>query len=252
MPYLIYLYSSPIKRTPRYVGKAHSEGTMLRHANGQSHNKAVKNMVAAAKRRGIDLQPEVICSEIKDNLSANAIERFWIAVIGRADQRKGTLFNGTDGGDGVTGRRGFKQAPRSAETREKISRANKGKSRQFAIVTCPHCGKEGKENVMHIWHFDRCKHNPDKEKVKEAQAKQNQRNANVSKKRKGLKQEIGTCPHCGKQGGIGTMKNWHFDNCKHNPDKEKAKEAQAKQNQRNANVSNGVKHWHNNREATNG
>ena len=25
-----------------------------------------------------------------------------------------------------------------------------------------------------------------------------------------------TCPHCGKQGGGGSMKRWHFDNCKHN------------------------------------
>jgi hypothetical protein len=22
-----------------------------------------------------------------------------------------------------------------------------------------------------------------------------------------------TCPHCGKQGGLGIMKRWHFDNC---------------------------------------
>ena len=26
--------------------------------------------------------------------------------------------------------------------------------------------------------------------------------------------EILTCPHCKKQGGGGTMKRWHFDNCK--------------------------------------
>lgn len=28
-------------------------------------------------------------------------------------------------------------------------------------------------------------------------------------------QPITTCPHCGKQGGAGTMPRWHFDRCKH-------------------------------------
>lgn len=27
------------------------------------------------------------------------------------------------------------------------------------------------------------------------------------------------CPHCGKEGGDGAMRIWHFDNCKHNPAK---------------------------------
>jgi len=31
---------------------------------------------------------------------------------------------------------------------------------------------------------------------------------------KGSKQPIVTCPHCGISGGAGTMKRWHFDNCK--------------------------------------
>jgi hypothetical protein len=29
------------------------------------------------------------------------------------------------------------------------------------------------------------------------------------------KHPIVTCPHCRKQGGGGSMKRWHFDNCKH-------------------------------------
>lgn len=27
------------------------------------------------------------------------------------------------------------------------------------------------------------------------------------------------CPHCGKEGGVGSMHQWHFDNCKQNPTK---------------------------------
>jgi hypothetical protein len=26
--------------------------------------------------------------------------------------------------------------------------------------------------------------------------------------------EVSTCPHCGKEGGVRSMKRWHFDNCK--------------------------------------
>jgi hypothetical protein len=32
--------------------------------------------------------------------------------------------------------------------------------------------------------------------------------------RRGYKMKLITCPHCGKQGGNGIMKRWHFDNCK--------------------------------------
>lgn len=31
---------------------------------------------------------------------------------------------------------------------------------------------------------------------------------------KGRKQKIVTCPHCGKEGGVQSMKRWHFDKCK--------------------------------------
>jgi hypothetical protein len=31
------------------------------------------------------------------------------------------------------------------------------KSAQYKEVTCPHCGKSGKENAMNRWHFDKCK-----------------------------------------------------------------------------------------------
>lgn len=34
---------------------------------------------------------------------------------------------------------------------------------------------------------------------------------------KGWSKPVCTCPHCGKSGGIPTMKRWHFDNCKSKP-----------------------------------
>jgi hypothetical protein len=42
----------------------------------------------------------------------------------------------------------------------------------------------------------------------------------ISESKKGIKAQIVKCPHCGKEGTGGTsggsMKQWHFDNCKNN------------------------------------
>lgn len=45
----------------------------------------------------------------------------------------------------------------SDKTKEKIRNKLKGIPVSFKFVTCPHCNKVGKENVMYRWHFDNCK-----------------------------------------------------------------------------------------------
>ena len=47
--------------------------------------------------------------------------------------------------------------PRSPEVRAKLSAGNKGKPSPKRKVECPHCGKIGGVNVMHEWHFNKCK-----------------------------------------------------------------------------------------------
>lgn len=60
---------------------------------------------------------------------------------------------------------------RSPEHRQKLADANRGRVMKEStkqkikdaalrepIVTCPHCGKQGKLRGMKCWHFDRCKH----------------------------------------------------------------------------------------------
>lgn len=42
----------------------------------------------------------------------------------------------------------------SEETKQKQREAQKGKKK--AVAKCPHCDKEGNENVMYRWHFDKC------------------------------------------------------------------------------------------------
>lgn len=39
-------------------------------------------------------------------------------------------------------------------------------------------------------------------------------NKRRSEKMSGIPKPKLTCPHCGKEGGAPTMKQWHFDNCK--------------------------------------
>lgn len=103
-------------------------------------------------------------------------------------------------------------------------------------VTCPHCGKEGKNNGMKKHHFDYCPINPCALPIPEyvIRAKQRQSAAKTGKKNpfynkkhseetlakmratalaKPLKPKL-TCPHCYKVGGHSAMKRWHFDNCR--------------------------------------
>ena len=67
----------------------------------------------------------------------------------------------------------FRGKKHSAEARAKISQSNTGKNK---IRTIEHNQKIGQAN-------------------------------------KGRKQEIITCPHCEKSGGLNNMKRWHFDKC---------------------------------------
>jgi hypothetical protein len=51
----------------------------------------------------------------------------------------------------------------SEEHKRKLSESKKGTPSPFKGVprkriTCPYCGKEGGEGLMHRWHFDNCKH----------------------------------------------------------------------------------------------
>ena len=38
-------------------------------------------------------------------------------------------------------------------------------------------------------------------------------NLNSAKNIKEMNMEKVSCPHCGKQGNVGNMKRWHFENC---------------------------------------
>lgn len=70
-------------------------------------------------KEGYDPQP--IISYEADETTAHQMEMFWIAFYGRADLGTGTLFNLTDGGEGISG-----FIP-TDETKKKMSLAHIGK-----------------------------------------------------------------------------------------------------------------------------
>jgi len=45
----------------------------------------------------------------------------------------------------------------SIETIEKLKKIHTGKKTNIPVVECPYCGKKGKKNLMHRYHFENCK-----------------------------------------------------------------------------------------------
>jgi hypothetical protein len=122
------------------------------------------------------------------------------------------------------------RGPRTKEHSEKIGKAHKGKivsqeSRQKAVQTRRENGgwtitEETRAKFVEI--HTGMKHTEEsKQKMRKPKAPFTDEHRAKIKEARALqvipKQAIVTCPHCGKQGGSGTMPRWHFDRCKHKP-----------------------------------
>ena len=68
-------------------------------------------------------------------------------------------------------------------------------------LICPYCAKEGATPGIILFHFDKCRLNP------------NLTEPYISPLKDRIIKEY-TCTHCGKIGKGNSMKQWHFDNCK--------------------------------------
>lgn len=121
---VFYVYQLRVEgeSLPFYIGKGKGDRAWVHlkpcdlASEGSRHK---KNTILKAQREGKQVLVEVIRSGIADNQSKR-LEKFWIAKFGRADQGKGPLTNGTDGGDGL--------ANPSKETRAKIAEAKLGEN----------------------------------------------------------------------------------------------------------------------------
>jgi len=105
---------------------------------------------------------------------------------------------------------GFKH---SDEAKAKISEANKNRSPEvIEKVASAHRGlKHSKETKEKIGSKHRGKQVSLETRLKIAES--------TSKSKIGKAQSIVRCPYCTKEGGINTMKQWHFDRCPHKKEK---------------------------------
>lgn len=96
-----YLYRDPKDGTPRYVGWGSSLERPFYHLK-RTHNVQLGRMLKKRKSEGLNPRPEVVVCPIQTESYAKLLECCWIEKYGREDLGKGTLFNKTDGGDGVS------------------------------------------------------------------------------------------------------------------------------------------------------
>lgn len=104
--FYVYVYRDPRplkKDQPVYVGKGTGDRDISHWSKG-SHNKPFQDFISHLKQRGlVALCERVFETEVEAEAFAKEIEL--IALYGRRNTNTGTLFNLTDGGEGVSGMR---------------------------------------------------------------------------------------------------------------------------------------------------
>lgn len=183
MEFYVYMHRRATNGIPFYIGKGKKKRAW--------DTKRSKFWTRIAKKHGVIV--EIIEAGL-DEKTAFEREIFYIA------QHRKTLCNQTDGGTGgdlfrfvdrekhkasinleqcsrggkiggakgsaigiETQRRmklGFFDSKLQSILGKRGGAANRGISRSFNTVACPHCGVIGKDCAMYRWHFDKCKKKP--------------------------------------------------------------------------------------------
>lgn len=184
--------------TPYYIGKGQGRRAFQPHK----------------RRNGCDIKPNdnsriVIIEQNLTNIGACAIERRLIRWHGTKDSG-GILVNIREGGEGGS----FKGRKHSKESIDKIKVA-----RSKQIITQEHRRNIGLAHLGMKRSPETCRRISESNKGKTLTEEFKKKLSKAAKARSihgntGKKNEILTCPHCGKSGGASGMKRWHFDNCK--------------------------------------
>lgn len=167
-----YVYKDPKTNVLRYVGEGGAARPHQHLRPGKkSSNPRLSAMLQKRLKEGFCPTPIIIPAPSKSH--AVEMEILLIEMIGRDDLGTGTLFNHTNGGDGINGYKHTPEAllkiqssstgrscPKTTAHRAKISLAKSGKKINNVVMTkCPHCLKVGRPSNMVRWHFDNCKDN---------------------------------------------------------------------------------------------
>lgn len=138
--FYVYTYRCPNTQTPVYVGKG-SGNRAYKHLKS-THNRKfslfICNLLYQGKLPIIDIQPQ----ETEEKAFEEEIRL--IALYGRLDKKKGTLFNRTDGGKVVPE---FKRTPKY---RKNLSTAMKGNKNAKDGNQCGTIQNHSKESKMKI------------------------------------------------------------------------------------------------------
>lgn len=123
---------------PFYIGKGKDyRYATYYHLDESNPNRLLKNKIHKVGVANVKIH--FLHKDISEEESFSW-ERYWIKYIGRRDKGEGTLCNLTDGGEGQSG------FIHSEETRQKISKGNKGKPAWNKNKTSWSKGKKLSEN----------------------------------------------------------------------------------------------------------
>lgn len=211
--FYVYIYRDPGRKNEAiYVGKGFGKRSHFHLSNrDKPHKKENKTFMGRLRKmKAIGVEPDIEIINAIDEDHAYFMEECCIQVLGRKDLGKGTLLNHTDGGEGARNV--------SLISRTKNSEAHRG-------VKNPFYGKT--HSIASKAKIAMTNSNPSAEtRKKKSLANAGENNPfygkshssgsldKMSKGRSGIVLEKVICPHCGKEGRINGMKQWHFDKCK--------------------------------------